>query len=259
MAFADLDDLRMHYELSGDASLPVLVFSNSLGADLKMWEPQLSTLESRYCVLRYDTRGHGSSSVPPGPYKIDRLAEDVLDLLDELEIEQASFCGLSLGGVTGQWLGVYARHRLHKLILSNTAAKIGTDETWNARIATVTESGLDSIAPATMERWFTQSFRDAQPQVVAATAEILRSTNPEGYVACCAAIRDADFRSKVREIKTPTLIITGTHDPVTTPDDGRVLAENIAGGRFVELPAAHLSNTEAAAAFNTALLEFLES
>jgi len=256
MAFVELDDLRIHYELDGADNLPVLVFSNSLGVNLAMWEPQVQALSPHFRLLRYDTRGHGRSSVPPGPYTIAQLGADVLHLLDALDIQQASFCGLSLGGVTGQWLGIHAPNRIHKLILADTAAKIGNEEGWNTRIATVSQEGLDSIIPATLERWFTPAFRTAQPQTVANTSAMLRATDPQGYAGCCAAIRDADFRSSIRDIRTPTLVITGTRDPVTPPDDGHFLAENIAGAGYVELPAAHLSNTEAAAAFNAAILEF---
>src|SRR5271168_4651741 len=150
MAFLELDGLRIHYKLDGVANLPVLVFSNSLGVNLAMWEPQALALSSRFRVLSYDTRGHGRSSVPPGPYTIAQLGEDVLHLLNVLGIEQVSFCGLSLGGVTGQWLSIHAPSRIHKLILANTAAKVGNEETWNTRIATASQEGLGSIIPATL-------------------------------------------------------------------------------------------------------------
>lgn len=259
MAFAELDDVRIHYELSGDAGLPTLVLSHSLGASLAMWEAQASALRSHFRLLRYDTRGHGRSSIPPGPYTIADLGQDVLHLLDCLEIEQASFCGLSMGGSTGQWLAINAPKRLHKLILANTAAKIGAGEIWNARIETVLKDGLDSIIPATLGRWFTPSFHTAHPDTVAATAAMLSATDVQGYAACCAAIRDADFRATFQTITTPTLVIAGTHDPVTTPDDGKFLAENIAGARHVELPAAHLSNVEAANEFNAAVPSLLDA
>ncbi len=258
MAFVELDGLRIHYKLDGAANLPMLVFSNSLGVNLAMWKLQAQALSSHFRVLRYDTRGHGRSSVPLGPYTIAELGEDVLHLLDALVIEQASFCGLSLGGVTGQWLSIYAPNRIQKLILANTAAKIGNEEAWNTRIAIASQEGLSSIIPATLERWFTPAFRAAQPQIVANTSAMLHATDPQGYAACCAAIRDADFRSNIRTIGTPTLVIAGTHDPVTSPDDGRFLAENIPAAEYVELPTAHLSNTEGAEGFNVAVLKFLQ-
>jgi 3-oxoadipate enol-lactonase len=258
VAFAKLDGVSIHYQITGDASLPTLVLSNSLGANLAMWEPQVNALASRFRLLRYDTRGHGKSSLPPGPYTIEDLGQDVLQLLDALEIEQVSFCGISMGGNLGQWLGVHAPERLHKLVLANTAAKIGTAEGWNARIATVLQQGLHPIVPATLERWFTASFRTSQPEAVSAIEAMLQSTDPQGYAANCAAIRDADFRTAIRAIDVSTLVIAGSHDVGTTPADGRFLAEHIAGSQYVELSAAHLSNVEAANQFNAALLSFLD-
>jgi 3-oxoadipate enol-lactonase len=257
MAVAELNGVRIYYDLTGDASLPALVLSNSLGASLAMWEPQVNPLGSRFRLLRYDTRGHGNSSVPPGPYTIAALGQDVLHLLDFLDIEQASFCGISMGGVIGQWLGVNSPDRIHKLVLANTAAKIGVAEVWNTRIETVLRDGLDSVIPGTLERWFTPPFHAAHPEIIAAISAMLHATNVQGYAGCCAAIRDADFRASLQAIHTPTLVIAGTQDPVTTPEDAQFLAENIPEASYIELPAAHLSNVEAASEFNAALLNFL--
>jgi 3-oxoadipate enol-lactonase len=257
VAFAALDGVSIHYQITGETSLPTLVLSNSLGVNLAMWEPQLHAFASRFRLLRYDTRGHGRSSVPPGPYTITDLGQDLLQLLDSLGIEQASFCGLSMGGTLGQWLGVHTPKRLHKLILANTAARIGTAEIWNTRIATVLQDGLRTIIPPTLERWFTADFRASQPEVVSAIESMLQSADPQGYTANCAAIRDADFRITIREIDVSTLVIAGSHDVGTTPADGRFLAEHIARSQYVELRAAHLSNVEAANEFNAAVLSFL--
>lgn len=257
MAFADLDGIQIRYELDGGTGRPVLVLSNSLGSNLAMWQPQIAALASHFRVLRYDSRGHGKSSVPDGPYAIADLGRDVLGLLDGLGIEKASFCGISMGGVTGQWLAVNAPDRLEKLVLADTAAKIGTAETWNARIAIVEQDGLRTIIPGTLERWFTAGFRATQPEIVADIEAMLWATDSRGYASCCAAIRDADFRMNLPEIVTPTLVISSAGDQVTPPDDGRFLAEGIAGARYVELAAAHLSSVEAAAGFNGALLVFL--
>jgi 3-oxoadipate enol-lactonase len=259
LAWAELEGVRIYYEVIGHANLPTLVLSNSLGANLSMWEPQAASLGSHFRLLRYDTRGHGNSSIPHSPYAISDLGQDVLGLLDHLEIEQASFCGISLGGVIGQWLGVNFPDRIHKLVLANTAAKIGLAEAWNARIETVLKEGLDSITPGTLDRWFTPSFHSAHPEIIASTGAILRATKVQGYTGCCAAIRDADFRGSLAAVSIPTLAIAGTHDPVTTPKDARFLAENIQGAKYIELPAAHLSNVEAAAEFNSALLGFLDA
>lgn len=259
MPFAELNSLRVHYEINGDDKLPTLVLSNSLGVNLTMWEPQFQALAPHFRILRYDTRGHGGSSIPPDPYNIAGLGQDVLHLLDVLEIERVSFCGISMGGVIGQWLGVNAPSRLDKLILANTAAKIGVEDVWNARIQTVLKDGLDTVIPGTLERWFTAEFRDAQPAIVAATRAMLHATTVQGYVACCAAVRDADFRNSIQAVTAPTLVITGTHDPVTTPSDGQFLAQNISGAKCVELNAAHLSNVESSAEFNAVVLNFLKT
>ncbi|WP_263355230.1 3-oxoadipate enol-lactonase [Acidicapsa acidisoli] len=259
MPVAELNGVCIHYDLRGDVSLPMLVLSNSLGANLSMWEPQVNSLGSRCRLLRYDTRGHGGSSIPPRQYTIAELGQDVVHLLDFLEIEQASFCGISMGGIIGQWLGVNAPNRLRKLILANTAAKIGVEEVWNTRIETVLRDGLGSVIPGTLERWFTPSFHAKHPDVITATAAMLHATDVQGYAACCAAIRDADFRASLQFIHAPTLVIAGTHDPVTTPEDGHFLAQHIPRASYVEIPAAHLSNIEAASEFNAALFGFLEA
>ena len=259
MPFADLPGVRLHYELEGDSTLPVLVLSNSLGVNLAMWDPQLQALAGHVRLLRYDTRGHGGSSIPEGPYTIAQLGRDVLGLLDTLGIARAYFCGLSIGGAIGQWLGVNAPDRIDKLILSNTAAKIGNDETWNARIALVQREGLAPVISGTLDRWFTTDFRASHPEAVARVRAMLEATKAEGYVAGCAAVRDFDLRESVARITAPTLVIAGDADPVTTTEDGRRLAASIPKAKYVEVPAAHLSNVQAAGAFNAALLSFLSN
>jgi len=257
MPFNDSEGIRLHYELSGASGKPVLVLSNSLGADLSMWEPQLAALAPRFAILRYDNRGHGQSSAPAGSCAIDDLGRDLLHLLDTLGIERVSFCGLSMGGVIGQWLGIHASHRIDKLVLANTAAKIGVSEVWNARIELVLREGVAPVIPGTLERWFTSGFHAANPAVIRATAAMIASTNMAAYAACCGAIRDADFRPSLAKIHTPALVIAGAYDPVTTPQDGRYLADHIPAASYVELHAAHLSNVEAPTEFNAALLDFL--
>jgi 3-oxoadipate enol-lactonase len=257
MPFAKAGDLRVHYLFGGAAGAPVLAFSNSLGADLSMWEPQMLELKKRFRVLRYDTRGHGRTSVTESPYEIEQLARDVLRLLDALGFRRAHFCGLSMGGKIGMWLGAHAPERIEKLVLCNTGARIGTAEAWNARISSVHDLGMKGIAAAVTERWFTAGFRERSPGLVAAARAMLERTPPEGYVACCAAIRDSDQGAGIGGIRAPTLVIAGRHDPATPPADGRALAEGIAGARYVELEAAHLSNIEAAPDFTAELAAFL--
>lgn len=257
LSFAQLGEVRIHYELAGPAGAPVLVFSNSLGENLSMWEPQTAAFEKQFRVLRYDTRGHGRSSVTPGEYTIELLARDVLALLDNLRLDRVYFCGLSMGGQTGMWLALNAPARLQKLVLSNTAAKIGSPEMWSPRIEAVIKGGMKSVSAAVMERWFSSAYRSKFPEVVASTKSMLESVDPAGYVSSCAAVRDFDVRSAIREIRVPTLVIAGTHDAATTPADGRYLAQQIPGARYVELNAAHLSNIEEFDRFNAAVESFL--
>src|ERR1700723_2960446 len=175
MAFIGKDSDKIHYELSGVIDAPVVVFSNSLGANLSMWDPQLPEMETRFRVLRYDTRGHGQSSGAPGAYSIEQLARDVLALLDALQIERAHFCGLSMGGMIGMWLGLNAEKRLNKIVLSNTAAKIGKAETWNARIENVRKGGMTAVSAAVWERWFTPAFRARSPEIFARAQRMIES------------------------------------------------------------------------------------
>lgn len=257
MPFADLNDLRIHYELSGPPGAQTLILSNSLGSNFSMWDLQVSALARHFFVLRYDTRGHGQSSIPAGPYTIEHLAHDVLALMDYLHFGRAHFCGLSMGGSTGMWLGVHAPQRFHKLVLSNTAAKIGTPEVWNPRMEAVRNGGLKAISSGVISRWLSESFRIKFTEVAAKTLRMLESTDPKGYLANCAAIRDFDAREAVSSISLPTLVIAGTHDVSTTPSDGRYLAQNIPGARYVELDAAHLSNIEQSELFTSEVAKFL--
>jgi 3-oxoadipate enol-lactonase len=254
MPRAEFGNLRLHYEIDGPTDGPVLVLSHSIGTTTAMWTHVAPEFARRFRVLNYDTRGHGESNVPEGPYTIADLGSDVLALLDALNIRRCTFCGLSLGGMTGIWLGIHAPDRLHTLILANTAAHIGTQESWNARIRAVQQGGMAAIADAVMERWFTRQFRQNSPGTVAPVRQMFLDTSPKGYVACCAAIRDADFTPDLKAIPIPTLVITGRVDPATTPDDGQVVVQNISGARYVELETAHLSAVENPAGFSAAVL-----
>jgi 3-oxoadipate enol-lactonase len=259
MSFLFLDEVRLHYELSGPAGAPVLLFSNSLGTNLQMWEGQRTALEKQFRILRYDKRGHGASSVPPPPYRIEQLGQDVLGLLDGLRLDRVNFCGLSIGGLTGMWLGVYAPQRLHKLVLCNTGAHIGSLEMWNARIESVRKGGTKAIAPVAVERFFSPEFRARCPQAVATAQNTLSEIPTEAYIGCCLALRDTDLRDRVSGIRVPILIIAGSKDNATPPALGQELRDHIPGAQYVELPAAHLSNIEAVAEFNAALSQFLSA
>ncbi|MBS1842350.1 MAG: 3-oxoadipate enol-lactonase [Acidobacteria bacterium] len=259
MPFADLSDVRIHYSLTGPESAPVLVLCNSLGSNFSMWDPQLPDFSKYFRLLRYDTRGHGQSSAPPGPYTIELLASDVLYLLDALHLDRVNFCGLSMGGQIGMWLGIHAANRLYKVVLCNTGAKIGTADSWNTRIDTVLKNGMKEVAPLIASRWFTPEHQSAHPEIFAYAVKMIRSSNPQGYAACCAALREFDASNRLSAISVPTLVVAGSNDPATPPVDGRYIADQIPGARFLELPAAHLSNIEAAAAFSSAVLNFLSA
>jgi 3-oxoadipate enol-lactonase len=259
MSFVTTDDgVRLWYQIEGSAAAPTIVLSNSLGTDLAMWDAQMPALIGYFQVLRYDTRGHGRSSVPQ-PYLVDRLGRDVLALLDACGLARAHFCGLSMGGMTGMWLAREAPERVERLVLCNTAARIGPPEIWDKRVETVRAGGMATIVPGVIERWFTAPFQARDPGAVARIADMLRATAPEGYVAACLAIRDMDQREQLATIRARTLVIAGAADQATPAADGRLVAERIAGARFVELAAAHLSNIEAAPDFTAALLGFLNA
>jgi len=260
MPTVKLADGELNYRLEGPVDAPVLVLSNSLGTDLHMWDAQVPAFSEHFRVLRYDTRGHGGSAVTPGPYSIGQLGQDVLGLVDSLGIDRFAFCGLSMGGLIGQWLGINAGERLTRLVICNTGAKIGTDEVWNERIDTVLEGGeqaMRDMRDASIARWFTPTFAEQQPLQTSRITQMIASTSPEGYAANCAAVRDADYREQLGAIRVPTLIVCGTQDPVTTPEHGRYMQERIDGAERVEFKAAHLSNVEVGEAFTQRVLAFL--
>lgn len=257
MSFVETGGARSHYAIEGADGAPVLAFSNSLGTNYSMWDPQAQELRKTFRILRYDTRGHGESAVPSGPYTIEQLGNDFLGLLDELHLGPVHFCGLSMSGMIGMWLGIHAPSRLNKLVLCNTGAKIGTEESWRSRIEAVQKDGMKSIAAGVMERWFTPAFRAKEPATVARIQKILEGTDPEGYTACCAAVRDYDCREQLQKISAQTLVITGARDPATPPADGRFVAGRVRGAKYLELDAAHLSNMEDGARFTGELAAFL--
>lgn len=258
MSLFDTGSGKLHYQLDGAENAPLLVLSNSLGTTCDMWLPQLPTLSEHFRVLRYDTRGHGASEVTAGPYSIAQLGGDVLALLDHLQVARAHFCGLSMGGMTGLWLGVNAPKRIHRLVLANTSAAIGVPEMWNTRITQVQQQGLAAIAPTVLERWFTADFLAHAPAQVERVKNMLIHTSVEGYVANCAAVRDMDQRAQMTSITAPTLVIGGKHDKSTPPEHGELIAKSIVGARYVELNAAHLSNWEMAQSFTQHVLDFLQ-
>jgi 3-oxoadipate enol-lactonase len=244
MPTIDADGCPLNVEIEGPERAPVLMFSNSLGTNLHMWDEQAKHLAQKFRVLRYDQRGHGKSGAPKAPYTLDRLGKDALAILDGLKVERAHFCGLSMGGFTGMWLGRRAPKRIDKLILSNTAAKIGDPVFWNTRILTVLGKGMSAVVDGVLERWFTKGFREKAPQAVDRVRAMLLATPPHGYAGCSAAIRDMDQRWDIGAIDLSTLIIAGQQDPATTLEHAELIASQIDGSELVKLDAAHLSNVE---------------
>ena len=256
-----VDGVDLYYQAEGDPARPALLFSNSLGTDLGMWDEQAALLAAGFHVLRYDTRGHGRSRIGTGsggaPVTLGRLGRDVLALLDHLGMARAHFCGISMGGMTGQWLGIHAAHRFDRIVLANTAARIGSAEGWHARAGQVRREGMAGVADGAAGRWFTPGFIARDGATVARMIGRLREQAPDGYAACCDALAQADLRDAVGAIRHQVLVIAGRHDPVTTVADAHALAGAIKHARVEELDASHLSNVEAAAAFGACLRAFL--
>ncbi len=250
--------MNLHHVADGPADAPVLVLSSSLGTTLEMWEPQVARLAERFRVVRFDRRGHGRSPVVAGPTTIDHLGSDIVALLDELAVERVSFCGLSLGGIEGMWLAVNAPERIARLALCCTVATFPPRQGWVDRAATVRAKGTVAIADAVLGRWFRSSYHDAHPEVVARFRAMLTTTPAEGYAACCDVLADVDLTSRLAEVDAPTLVLTGSDDPVVTPADGDALAAAIpAAGHIVVEGAAHIANVEQPDAFTAALLRHL--
>lgn len=259
MPQVEVNGTRLHYQFDGSEGAPTVMLSNSLGTNLHMWDSQVPALTEKFRVLRYDSRGHGQSPVTPGPYTINGLGNDAVGLLDALRIEKVFFCGLSLGGVIAQWIGVNAPSRVNALVICNSAAKIGNDEFWNKRIEKLREGGIVPVAGAQVLRWFTEKYVAAQPQVIENMKKMFVATPLDGYIATCEALRDNDLRDSIQRIRTRTLVISGAHDVVTPPSDGKYIASQIPGARYVELNASHLSDIEDSTAFSAALLQFFSA
>ena len=256
MPFIDRDGTRLWWRSDGDTQRPALLLANSLGTDTALWDPVLAQLIERFHVIRYDMRGHGASEASKGEYTIELLARDALAVADAARLGRFSFAGISIGGMVGQWLGANAGERLEKLVLSNTSAKLPAD-IWAARIQAVRDGGTAAIADAVLARWFTAPFLAKRPPRVATARSTLVAASAEGYIGCCAAIRDMDQTSTASRIDVPTLVIVGTHDAATPKAHGESLAGAIAHAQLVELDVAHIPVIEAPGAFANALLGFL--
>jgi len=243
--------------IDGADDAPALLLSNSLSSDLSMWDDQVPQWSRRYRVVRYDSRGHGRSTAPPGPYTMGQLAADAVALLDCLGIARAHFCGLSMGGMVGMWLLTHAPDRIDRAVLANTSAHMGPPDLWNGRIALAREGGMEATVEPTVKRWFPEAFHTRAPATIERMREMIRRTPLAGYIGCCEAIRDMDQRESIRAIRNPTLVIIGANDPATTPEAGRAIHAAIPGAALAVLDAAHISNVEQPEAFAETVEAFL--
>lgn len=257
MPTIEADGCPLNVEIEGNEGAPVLMLSNSLGTNLHMWDDQAAEFARHFRLIRYDRRGHGKSGTTPGPYSFDRFGRDILAILDALKIKTMNWCGLSMGGMDGQWLGANAPDRVDKLVLANTNFHYADKAPWADRVKFVRENGLEKLVGPNMERWFTKGFREANPQVMARMTKMFVGGNTDGYIACVEAIRDMDFRASNPRITKPTLVIVGKHDPATPPAAGEEIARQIKGAKVVALEAAHISNIEQPKTFTEAVLNFL--
>lgn len=253
------DGCRLVGDAHGPDDAPALLFLNSVGCDRSLWDAQVVALSDRFRCIVFDARGHGASDAPDGEYTVAQLADDAAAVLDAAEVERAHVCGLSLGGLTAQQLALSAPGRVLSLALANTASRIGSVESWTARRELVLAEGLEAIADAAMERFFSDRFRAANPDIVAEWRLRLAASSVTGYAGCCSALRDADLTAGLSRIAAPTLVIGGEFDVSTPPDQAAALAAGIKGAKLEILPAAHLSNLEQADAFTSALRTHLEA
>ena len=250
-------DVTINYATFGDASKPAIIFSNSLGTNYRMWQPQIDALQNDFFIICYDTRGHGTSSSPQGPYSIEQLGLDVIYLLDHLNMQKVHFCGISMGGLTGQWLATHQPERFIHIAVCNTAARIGQEQSWNERAALVREQGLQPIASTAAGRWFTEKFIQDNAAAVEKLQISLAAGSAEGYASCCEALAKADLREQLKDIAVPVLVVAGQQDPVTTVADGQFMINQIKNSALFEINASHISNIECPDEFNQAVQEFI--
>jgi len=249
--------MKTNYKIQGTPNSPVLMFSNSLGSSMEMWDELIPYLVPYFRVLQYDTRGHGQSELTAGSYTVELLGKDVIYLLDKLNIDKVYFCGLSMGGLVGQWLGIHHPERLEKLIISNSDSKIGTVDGWNERIKTINENGLASIVESTMAKWFTDTYSKSNPNRFSEMTQMFLDNSPDGYTACCAVVRDADFRNHLNTISVETLIITGDEDDVTNVAQAEKMLQLIPNAKLKVFHARHLPSTELPSEYAEALINFI--
>jgi 3-oxoadipate enol-lactonase len=252
--------VEVYHEIDGPADGEIVVLSNSIGSNLHMWDPQIGPLTSAgYRVVRYDIRGHGRSPVPDGPYTLADVGGDLTALLDDLGVDRAHIVGLSLGGMTGMWLGAHRPERVRSLVLCCTSALLGPPEMWVERARQVRAEGTESIADGGLTRWVTQAWREANPERAKVLRDMMVSTPDEGYAGVCAVIEKMDQTGDLASITAPTLVISGAEDPATPPEHGERIAAGIPGARFEVVPnAAHLGNYEQPEKFSELIIDHLE-
>jgi 3-oxoadipate enol-lactonase len=256
MPMIDADGCLLNVSVDGRDSGPTLMLSNSLGCTMAMWEPQMPALTKLFRVIRYDRRGHGKSGMN-GPTSMERYGRDVLAILDDLNIDRVHWCGLSMGGMVGQWLGANAPERFNKIILANTSSYYPDPTNWHNRIKAVREGGLASVADAVIGGWLTADFREHNPEVAAKMKAMLIASPVEGYLAACEALSTLDQRALLPKITSPTLVIAGRHDNATPVSAGELIRSSIPGASMTLLDAAHISNVEQPHAFTEAVVGFL--
>jgi 3-oxoadipate enol-lactonase len=260
MPIIDANGISIDVEVTGPDTAPVLMLSSSLGTTKHMWDPQMDAFAKDYRVVRYDRRGHGKSALPKGPYNMEMLARDAVAVMDGLKLDRVNWLGLSMGGMEGMWLGAKAGNRIDKLILSNTSAYYADKSVWHTRMENVEKAGsVAAIADMVINAWLTKDFQSAQPDTTARMKEMMIATKAEGYLACCAAVRDMDHRELLKEIKVPTLIIAGAKDPATNVAAAEFIRDQIPGAKLAIVEAAHISNVEVPQDFARIVLDFLKS
>lgn len=257
MPFAHHAGARLYWRADGDPALPPLVLVNSLGTDHCLWDPVMPRLADFFHVIRMDMRGHGASDAPDDEYTVELLARDVLAVADAAGLERFDYCGISLGGMIGQWLGIHAGARLRRLLLCNTTGR-ADPAPQITRIATVRAQGMSAVIDTVLGRFFTERFRSRGTAHLHSVAQTVLGLDPIGYAGCCAAVRDHDLLAQLSAITTPTTVVVGRHDLSTPPAMGEALAAAIPGARLVQLDCAHIPHAEDPSAFVAMLMTALE-
>ncbi|MFN7085976.1 MAG: 3-oxoadipate enol-lactonase [Burkholderiales bacterium] len=251
--------IEINYEIAGEG--PWVTLSHSLACNLHMWDDQMAALTRKYRVLRFDTRGHGRSDAPPGPYTLEQLADDVKGMLDALGIAKTHWIGLSMGGMIGETFALKYPGVFRSMVLADTTARRppNADQMWSERIKLAQEQGMEALVESTLVRWFTEPYRNTRRDVMTRIGNDIRSTPVAGFIGCCQAIAKVDLLDRLKEIECPALVLVGDQDHGTPPEMARAIHENLPGSELrIIAGAAHLSNIEQAEVFNQAVLAFLD-